>query len=224
MNKEPTMSNERDLEDAVAKTAAIVAATSSKLMGLAGQVADWNSAIARATAERERHALAGLSGDASAAAATKKAIAEQRVAQENLETLALAIPAAKLELDRADRAAQGARSALSKFRSDILKRRRIDAGAELDAVIADLAKLWWRYEALGHEILNMPDAVPASSSFGMLNREGVMGLRRVAACVPKFMISWFPGALHDELKKEPLATSEARFWNLVSEQPADKAA
>jgi hypothetical protein len=100
------MSNERDLEDAAGKTAAIVAATSSKLMGLAGQVADWNSAIARATAERERHALAGLSGDARAAAATKKAIAEQRVAQENLETLALAIPAAKLELDRADRAAQ----------------------------------------------------------------------------------------------------------------------
>jgi hypothetical protein len=113
---------------------------------------------------------------------------------------------------------------LSKFRSDILKRRRIDAGAELDAVIADLVKVWARYEKLGAEILNMPDAVPASSTFGMLNHEGVMGLRRVAASLPKFMISWFPGALHDELKKEPLATSEARFWNLPPEHPEQKAA
>jgi hypothetical protein len=216
--------NEKDhLEDQVAKTSAVAAAVHAKIAGLEIHVADWTKVAATAAQLREQHALPGLTGDASAAAATKKAIADQREAEQNLETLALAIPPARVQLAEAERAAQGARSALAKFQSDIKKRERIDVSAEIDAVMAgDLAKLWGRYEALGREILNMPDAVPMSSSFGKLNHEGIMGLRRVAAASPKFMISWFPRALHDEMKKESLATSEARFWNLPIEQPADK--
>src|ERR1700736_5285349 len=98
------MPNEKTLEDAVAKTAAEAAAVHAKIAGLEIQVTNWNAAIAKATADRERYALPGLSGDASAAAATKKAIAEQREAEQNIETLALALPAAILERDSAEKA------------------------------------------------------------------------------------------------------------------------
>jgi hypothetical protein len=55
---------------------------------------------------------------------------------------------------------------------------------------------------------------------GMINHEGAVGLRHVAAALPAFVQKLFPRSLHDEQKKEPLATTEARFWNLPPEQEA----
>jgi hypothetical protein len=73
-------------------------------------------------------------------------------------------------------------------------------------------------EELGREIVNMPDALP-SNMHGISNHEGAVGLRRVRASLPAFFWKLFPGALHDEMKTENLAASEARFWNLSPEQP-----
>jgi hypothetical protein len=84
---------------------------------------------------------------------------------------------------------------------------------ELDVAIANFARLYDKYEKLGREIVNTPDALP-QNMHGMVNYEGA---RRVAAALPPFVQKLFPGSLHDEMKKEPLAISEARHWNLAIE-------
>src|SRR5258705_9788864 len=60
----------------------------------------------------------------------------------------------------------------------------------------------------------MPDVLPRNMH-GMNNHEGAVGARRVRAALPAFVQKLYPGSLHDEMKKEPLAVTEARFWNLT---------
>ena len=59
----------------------------------------------------------------------------------------------------------------------------------------------------------MPDVVP-HNMFGIASNEHALGPRRVRAALPKLFDRVYPNAQHDEMKKENLATTEARQWNL----------
>ncbi len=92
-------------------------------------------------------------------------------------------------------------------------RQRIDVGAQIDVVIAEFARLYGEYEKLGAQIVNM-DTMPRTMHGGA-DYEGAVGARRLRAALPRFLEQVFPNSLHDEQKKESLATTEARFWNLA---------
>jgi hypothetical protein len=214
------MPNEQTLKDHVAKTAAEAAAAHAKIRGLEIQVTDWNAAIAKATADRERYALPGLSGDASAAAATKKAIAEQREAEQNLETLALALPAARVELDNAERAAAAARHALAMMQAGKLMHQRVDVSGRMDVKFAELQALHIEWTTLGKQLQSFP-GLDLSQGGSMARWEECIGTKRLAGAAPVFLTKL--GAA-DPSQRAPLAVSEARFWSLPApEQPAKAA-
>lgn len=214
----------KHLAEEVAATARAVSDWRSKIASLEGQARELNGVIAKSSAAREGRALSSLLGDPAAKADIARARSQQHEAEQELaDIVRYALPAAMEALAVAEREAQGARTALTQYRTDILRRQRIAVAGDLDKAIAEFERVYRKYELLGREIANMPDAVAMTSSFGMLNHEGVVGLRRVAAALPKFVALFFPGAMHDELKKEPLALTEARFWNLAPEQSAKAA-
>jgi chromosome segregation ATPase len=212
--KNPPMKTQT-LEDAVAKTAATVTDWRTKIAKIEAQIAAENHAITIAKQHRERHTLDSTLGDSHAIAAIKKARSEQHEAEQRLADLEFALPAARLRIVEAEGEAKIARSNLAKFEAEILQRERVDVAGELDKAIAEFARLYGRYEKLGREIVSMPDIL-GQNLFGMVNHEGAVGARRVRAAMPAFVQTLYPGAHHDEMKKEPLATSEASYWNLAT--------
>jgi hypothetical protein len=167
-----------------------------------------------ATKAREESALAAALGESVAVAAVKKARADQHEAEQHLAELsAIALPAAREHLASAEREAAAARNAIAKVRAEEEMRKRIATASEFDAVVAEFARVFAEFLKQGRNIIDMPDALPRNMH-GMTNFDEVIGLRRVAAALPPFVQKLFPGSPYDEIKKEPLATSEARYWNL----------
>jgi hypothetical protein len=60
--------------------------------------------------------------------------------------------------------------------------------------------------------------VVTSSMFGVSNHDDAIGLRRVRAALPKLFDRIYPSAVFHEMKKEVLASAEARHWNLAAEE------
>ncbi|SIN82927.1 hypothetical protein SAMN05443247_00025 [Bradyrhizobium erythrophlei] len=216
------MSNAKTLEDAVAETALAVTGWKSTIAKIETQLNVAGLALARAKKQREIHALKASMNDAAAVAAIKAARSDQLAAEETINDLKTALPAAQEQLAAAEKAAASARDVLGKFHAAVLMRQRIDVASKLDAISADFARVYAEYEKLGREIVNMPGALP-TSMHGVTDHEAVLGARRVRASLPKFFWKLFPGAIHDEMKTENLATAEARFWNLPEQEKAKAA-
>jgi hypothetical protein len=203
------------LEQQVSETAALVSDWKNSIAKIETQFNTANAALMRAKKHRETHALKASMGDAAAIEAIKAARDAQRDAEDLLADLKAALPEAEAQLAEAQKAAESARRSLAELHAEKLKRQRIDIASQMGGVIADYARLYAEYEKLGAEIVNM-DMLPRSLH-GMNDHEGAVGLRRVRASLPPFFWKLFPGAIHDEMKAENLATSEARFWNLAPE-------
>jgi hypothetical protein len=209
------------LEDAVAKTAAIVAGAHAKIKALEGQAADWTQTVATATADRERLALAALTGDAGAAATVKKAVTQQQEGEQHLETISFALPAARQELAAAERAAAAARRELAMHLAQGMMRSRIAAGARMDAGFAAIAEAYLEYESLGKQLQSFPDLDLAQG--GMARWEDTTGLKRISAALPAFFKALPAWTLSHPAKFVPLAVSEAGFWSLPPPEKAKAA-
>jgi uncharacterized membrane protein YdfJ with MMPL/SSD domain len=142
-----------------------------------------NLSLARAKQIRENHALKAAMGDAVAIEAVTAARSEQSSAEQTIADLQIALPEAMAQLAEAEKAAAAARHAVAKAKAEEAMKKRIAKAGEIDAAIADFARLYHEYEALGREIIDMPDALPPSVH-GIRNYEGAVGLRRVAAALP----------------------------------------
>lgn len=217
------MQTQQHLERQVEETSAVVTECKNTIGGIETQFQTANLAKANAKKSRETHALRASMGDAAAIAAAKHARDAQRDAESTIDDLRVALPAAEEQLVAAEKAAASARHALAKLQAEKLMRQRIDVAGKLDAAISEFARLYSEFEKLGHDIVNMPDALP-KNLHGMSNVEGALGARRVRASLPAFFWKLFPGAIHDEMKTENLATSESRFWNLPEQPEKAKAA
>ena len=211
------------LEKALADTARVVSEWTTNRVKIEVAISDANARLAKAAEHRQRFALDASLGNPKATAEIIKLRAEHACAQNDLIDLQHALSDARLRLVEAEGEAKIARSNLAKFEAEILQRERVDVAGELDKTVAEFARLYSRYEKLGREIVNMPDIL-GRNFFGMVNHEGAVGARRVRAALPAFVQTLFPGAHHDEQKKENLATSEARFWNLPPEHEKANAA
>jgi hypothetical protein len=207
------MSNEKTLQEAVKTAAAVVSDWQRSIASIETQFNVANLALMKSQKERETHALKASMGDVAAIAAVKHARDAQRDAQSTIDDLKIALPEAQAQLAAAEKAAESARRALAQFEVIVLQRKRVDIAGELDEVSRNFERLYKIYDELGREIVNMPDAMP-KSLHGMSDVEGAVGARRVRASLPAFFWKLFPGAVHDEMRTEPLATTEARFWNL----------
>jgi hypothetical protein len=215
----------QDLETEVARTASEVEKWQGVITGITRQFEIANVALMRAKKAREAHALKAAQNETAAVAAIAAARSDLLAAEQTINDLEIALPAAEAQLAIAQKAATSARHELAMLHVGVLIRRRIDVAGQIGAVVADVARLYGEYEKLGREIINMPDAtVVLPNMHGISNFEGVLGARRVRASLPAFFWKLFPGAIHDEMKTENLATSEARFWNLPPEQEKTKAA
>lgn len=199
------------LEKALMDTARVVSEWTTNRVKIEVAISDANARLAKAAEHRQRFALDASLGNPKATAEIIKHRAEHACAQNDLIDLQHALSAARLRLVEAEGEAKTARNNLARFNIGVMIRKRIDVAGQLDDVIADFARRYRAYEALGHEIINTPDALP-QNGFGMTNHEGALGARRVRASLPAFFWKLFPGAIHDEMKTENLATSEARYW------------
>jgi hypothetical protein len=202
------------LEKAVADTARVVSDWKTNQGKIETAISDANARLAKAEANRKKFALDANLGNSDAIKEIATARAVHAAALGDTADLQQALSDAKARLVEAEAAAKTARSNLARFEVEILQRKRVDIAGKLDAVSAEFARLYREYEALGREIVNMPDALPPNMH-GISNVEGAVGARRVRASLPAFFWKLFPGAIHDEMKTENLATSEARFWNLA---------
>jgi hypothetical protein len=212
---------QKQLEAKVSETAASVTNSKNSIAKIQTQLNSANLALTRARKERESHALQASLGDATAVAAIKAARDAQRDAEALLDDLRVALPAAEASLAEAEKAAASAKAALSRFVAEGLMRKRIENAAQIDAWLAAGASLFDVRAKLGTEIVNM-DVMPRTMH-GTSNYEEAMGARRLRASLPAWISKLFPGAVHDEMPRQPLAISEAQFWSLPPEQPDEKA-
>jgi hypothetical protein len=211
------------LEKQIAETARVVEDWKRTVADIETQANVANLALARAKKTREAHALKAAMNDAAAVAAIKAARAEQLAAEQTIDDLKIALPEMEAQLAAAERAAASARHQLAKFEAEVLMKQRIEVAGQMDGVIAEYARLYALHEKLGAQIVNM-DVLPRDMHGGISNHEGAVGARRVRASLPPFFWKLFPGAMHDEMKTENLAMTEARFWSLPPEQAETKAA
>jgi chromosome segregation ATPase len=199
-------------------------------------VAEWKSTVAKIETEfnvatlardnaqkvRSTHALAAAMQDANAVAEIKHARSADAAAAATLADLAVAIPAAREKLADAEKAAAAARHELAKYQAEKIMRERVAAAARMDKAFADLADAYIIYESLGRQLQSYPDL--NSPHGGMAQYEGSVGFKRIAAAVPTFLLKLFPANWTNEAVRQPLAESEAHFWQLPSEKPSDKEA
>jgi hypothetical protein len=204
-----------DLDKTVADTSRIAEEWAANIRKIESQIANANSRLEKSEAHRKKFALDASLGNPDAISQITKARAESLSAAGDQADLSHALADAKLRLVEVEGAAKAAMSNLAKFEVEILQRKRVDIAGELDQVSADFARLYAQYEALGAQIVSM-DVLPRTM-VGMSNHEGAVGAKRVRASLPPLFWKLFPGAIHDEMKTENLATSEARFWNLAPE-------
>jgi hypothetical protein len=215
------VSEQQRLDKAVDEAEAKVGDWRRSIAAIETQLNTANLSLANAKQIRENHALKAAMGDAVAIEAVTAARSEQSSAEQTIADLQIALPEAMAQLAKAEKAAAAARHAVAKAKAEEAMKNRIAKAGEIDAAIADFARLYHEYEALGREIIDMPDALPPSVH-GIRNYEGAVGLRRVAAALPPFMQRFFRGALHDERKREPLAVTEARHRGLPAVEEDDK--
>jgi hypothetical protein len=201
------------LEQSVIECEAKVADWRRSIAAIETQLNTANLALMRASEHRAAHALQASLGDATAIAAIKHARSEQDSAEQTIGDLSLSLPQAQAQLAEAEKNAASARHALAKLQAEGLMRQRTEVAGQIDEVVAEFTRLFTEYEKLGREIANMPDILPANI-FGMTNHDDALGWRRVRACLPKLLDRVYPNAQHDEMKKEALAISEERHWNL----------
>ena len=209
---------QKHLEEQVTKIAGVVADWQRSIASIDQQISVAQTTLAEAEKHRRAHALNATLGDNVAIAEIKRARADANGAQNTLNDLALALPEAQAQLAEAEKAAASARHALTRLQAEKLMRQRVDVGGQLDTVSAEFARLYGEYERLGAQIENM-DMMPRTMHGGT-DHEGAVGARRVRASLPKFFWKLFPGAVHDEMKTENLATAEARFWGLAPVETA----
>jgi molecular chaperone GrpE (heat shock protein) len=207
------------LEKLIVATAAVVTEWKRHAAAIETELNTANASLARAQEHRSTHALQASLGEAAAIAAVEIARSEQHSAEQTIGDLQISLQQAQAKLAGAEKNAESARRELAKFLAEKIMKKRIEVAGQLDAAIADFARLFNEFEKLGHEIANA-GAVPRNLH-GMADHEGAIGLRRVRAALPKFLDKVFPTALHDENLKENLAITEARHWNL---QPLESAA
>ncbi len=212
---------QKHLEQKVTETAAVVSDWQRSIASIETQFNTANLALANAKKIREANALKATMNDTAAIKAIQQARAEQLTAEQTIADLKIALPAAEAQLAEAQKAASSARAELGKLNAAVLMRQRADVGSQLDQVIAEAARLYRVYQELGNKIINMPGAIP-QNMHGMMatSHEAVLGDRRVRAAVPKFLEQALQSVAHDEQKKENLATTEARFWNLTPVEAA----
>ena len=201
-----------ELEHAITEAAKRVASWTANAKKIEQQIAAAKGRIATADNQRKQSALAASLGDRAAIGELAAARAVHATAVGDLADLGHALNDAAAKLWEAEAEAKGARNALAKFEADVLKRKRVALAGEIDKTVATLASQYREYEQIGNEIVNT-DPLPLNLH-GMNNAEGAAGARRIRAAVPKLLEQVFQSAAHDEQKKEPLATTEARFWNL----------
>ena len=187
------------LEDAVAETAATAAGWHSK-------VANIETQLAAATKHREQNALAAALGDQTATAAIR-----------HEADLAIALPAARLALAAAERAATAARHELAKLHGTALMRQRVIAAARMDAALSECAAAYADFDRLGREIQSLPDLRIAQSG-NVSDWERAQGYRRIAAALPPFFVKLLSSWSHQD-KWIPLAVSEQNLWSLPPAQP-----
>jgi hypothetical protein len=199
-----------DLDKAVADTAKTVESWQSNIKSIESQIANANSRLEKSEAHRIRFALDASLGNAQATAEIASARAEAAAAAGDGNDLSHALSQGKERLIEAEGEAKRARNNLARFEAEVLMKKRIEVAGQLDKVIADFANFYARYAELGAQIVNM-DVLP-HTMHGTSNYEGAAGARRVAAALPTLFLKFYPGALHDEMKKENLAITEARFW------------
>jgi DNA repair exonuclease SbcCD ATPase subunit len=211
------------LEQSVIEAEARVADWKRSVAAIETELNTANAALVRAKGHREAHAMAARLGDATAKAVVAQARDEQHAAEQDIVDLQIALPAAAEQLATAEKSAASARHALAKLQAEALMRQRIEVAGQIDEVIAEFTRLFGQYEKFGREIANMPGILPANT-FGMVNHDDALGWRRVRACLPKLLDRVYPNAQHDEMRKESLATSETRHWNLPPIESETKAA
>jgi hypothetical protein len=204
----------QNLEKQIAETAKIVESWQSNIAAIESQIANANSRLANSESQRKRFALDASLKNPDAIAGIAKARAEQSAAEGDQADLSHALSQAKARLIEAESEAKIARNNLAKFEAEVLMRKRVDVAGQLDEVIAEFVRLHSAYEKLGNEIVNM-DVLPQHAHGITNHHDGALGARRVRAALPKLFDRVYPNALHDESTKEPLATTEARHWNLA---------
>jgi hypothetical protein len=211
------------LEKAVDETGIVVAEWKQTVAQITTQFNTATLARDNATKVRATHALKAAMHDAHAVSEVENARSVQAGAEQTIADLAVALPAAEAELAVAEKNAAGARRAVAKLKAEGLMKERIILAGKIDLAIADFARLFAEYEKLGNQIANS-EVMPQQNMFGSVSHDGAIGLRRVRAALPKFLDGVYPNSLHDEAKKEALAITEARQWNLAPEQSETKAA
>jgi hypothetical protein len=202
-----------ELDHAITEAAKRVASWTANAKKIEQQIAAAKGRIATADNQRKQSALAASLGDRAAIGELAAARAVHATAVGDLADLGQALNDAAAKLWEAEAEAKGARNTLAKFEADVLKRKRVALAGEIDKTVATLASQYREYEQIGSEIVNT-DPLPLNLH-GMSNAEGAAGARRIRAAVPKLLEQVFQSVAHDEQKKEPLATTEARFWNLA---------
>jgi hypothetical protein len=130
--------------------------------------------------------------DAHAASEVENARSVQAAAEQTIEDLAVALPAAEAELARAEKAAESARHELAKLHGEKLMRARVVAAARMDAAFAESAAAYEDFSRLGRELQNFPD-LNIGVSGNISHWESVTGYRRIAAALPAFFTKLFPG-------------------------------
>ena len=202
-----------ELEHAITEAAKRVASWTANAKKIEQQIAAAKGRIATADNQRKQSALAASLGDRAAIGELAAARAVHATAVGDLADLGQALNDAAAKLWEAEAEAKGARNTLAKFEADVLKRKRVALASEIDKTVATLASQYREYEQLGNEIVNM-DVLPQHAHRITNRHDGALGARRVRAALPKLFDRVYPNALHDESTKEPLATTEARHWNL----------
>jgi len=206
------------LEKQVEDTSACVTEWKRALANIEQQFQAANLARATAKKRREANALKASMADPGAVAAVKQERGEQQAAEQTIEDLKVALPEAQAQLATAEKTPASARHELAMFHAQLLMRKRIEVAARIDAAIAEFSAAFKEFEKLGREIEAVPDLLARNLHGVMSQVEEVAGLRRVAAALPGYFTKFFPGALHDERPKTPLAASETTLWGLHDEK------
>jgi hypothetical protein len=211
---------QKQLEDQATKAAAVVLEKLDRTEKIAEQIQAANLALAKAKQEDEIHRAKASTGDPAAIAAVKTAHDAHCDAESTIANLRVTLSAAAESLAEAERVAANARHQLANFKVEILIRERVDVAREISKVLADLlVPLAGRYEKLGHQIIDMPDAAVLPNHGFTSDFENAMGAKRLRAAMPAFIQTLYLGAPRDEQQKEDFATAEALCWNLPPEQP-----
>lgn len=209
------------LEKRVEETAEAVSSWKNTVKQITSELNIATAARDKAKNTRATFALKAAMRDTHAVSEVENARSAQASAEQAITDLAEALPASEMELAGAEKAAESARREVAQYHAQQLQRQRVEVAGQLDAAISDFTRLFGEFEKLGNQIANM-EAVPRNMH-GMADHESAIGLRRVRAAFPKLMDRVFLNT-HDETKKEALAVSEARHWNLAPIESNEKAA